>query len=223
MRTLQDRVAGRRRTLPEPLTGTGWERNPADREWLVDGWLPAGELALLAGPGSVGKSLLALQLGAALACDRGALLTGGDWLPAGASIAAKAPPLAPAPVPVVLAGWEDSADEALRRRGRLAMRGGCGWARHGSIDGRLHVLPMRGFGPMWAPAEGGSRHIGTVGALTPSGEAVLAYAEQHGARLLVVDPAGLAIATNENDRALVSMALDALAGWAAATPAAPCW
>ena len=203
--------------LPEPLTGAGWEREPAAREWLVDGWLPAGELSLLAGPGSVGKSLLALQLGAALTCHRSALLNGGDWLPAGANIAAKAPPLAPAPCPVVLAGWEDSADEALRRRGRLAMHGGCAWARHPSIDARLHVLPMRGFGPMWAPAEGGSRHIGTVGALTPSGKAVLAYAEQHGARLLVVDPAGLAIATNENDRALVSMALDALAGWALRT------
>ena len=200
--------------LPEPLTGAGWEREPADREWLVDGWLPAGELSLLAGPGSVGKSLLALQLGAALACDRAALLAGGDWLPAGARIAATAPALAPAPCPVVLAGWEDSADEALRRRGRLAMHGGCTWARHGSIDARLHVLPMRGHGPLWAPAEGGSRHIGTVGALTASGEAVLAYAEQHGARLLVLDPAGLAIATNENDRALVSMALDKLAGWA---------
>ena len=196
--------------LPEPLTGTGWEREPADREWLVDGWLPAGELSLLAGPGSVGKSLLALQLGAALACDRGTLLVDGDWLPAGRKIAATAPALATAPCPVVLAGWEDSADEALRRRGRLAIRGGCVWARHASIDARLHVLPMRGFGPMWAPAEGGSRHIGTVGALTPSGKAVLAYAEQHGARLL-------AIATNENDRALVSMALDALAGWALRT------
>lgn len=203
--------------LPEPLTGAGWEREPADREWLVDGWLPAGELSLLAGPGSVGKSLLALQLGAALACDRGPRLVGGDWLPAGRNIAATAPALATAPCPVVLAGWEDSQDEALRRRARLAMQGGCGWARHASIDARLHVLPMRGYGPLWAPAADGSRHIGTVGALTPSGEALLAYAEQHAARLLVLDPAGLAIATNENDRALVSMALDALAGWALRT------
>ena len=51
----------------------------------------------------------------------------------------------------------------------------------------------------------------------PSGTALLDYAERHGARLLVIDPAGLAIATNENDRALVSMALDALAGWALGT------
>ena len=69
--------------LPEPLTGAGWNREPADRDWLVDGWLPAGELSLLAGPGSVGKSLLALQLGAALACDRGQLLDAGGWLPSG--------------------------------------------------------------------------------------------------------------------------------------------
>ena len=57
---------------------------------MIYGALPAGELSLLAGPGSVGKSLLALQLGAALACDRGPLL-------AGASIEATAPTLASAP------------------------------------------------------------------------------------------------------------------------------
>ena len=130
------------------------------------------------------------------------------------SVRAVAPELCAAPAPVVLAGWEDSGDEALRRRGRLALRGGCGWAHHASINARLHVLPMRGFGPLWAPAADGSRHIGSVGALSPSGTALLDYAERHSARLVVIDPAGLAIATNENDRALVSMALDALAGWA---------
>ena len=41
--------------LPEPLTGDGWNTDPPPREWLVDGWLPAGELVLLSGPGFVGK------------------------------------------------------------------------------------------------------------------------------------------------------------------------
>lgn len=200
--------------LPEPLTADGWNAAPPPRHWLVDGWLPAGELALLTGPGSVGKSLIALQLGVALACDRDALQNAGGWLPKGSAVTSTAPELCDEPCSVVLAGWEDSADEALRRRGRLAMPGGCGWARDRSINRRLHVLPMRGFGPLWAPADSGSRHIATVGALTPGGSELLGYAEAQRARLLVIDPAGLAICTNENDRALVSMALDALAGWA---------
>lgn len=200
--------------LPDPLVGDGWNEDPPDREWLVDGWLPVGELALLTGPGSVGKSVLVLQLGTALACDRDPLQHAGGWLPAGAAVQASPPDLGMPPAPVVLAGWEDDRYEALRRRRRMAMHGGCGWATHPSINRRLHVLPMRGYGPLWAPADTGSRHVSTVGAFTDSGKALLAYAEAQHARLLVIDPAGLSICTNENDRALVSLALDALAGWA---------
>ena len=75
---------------------------------------------------------------------------------------------------------------------------------------------MRGFGPLWA-SDPGSRHVSTVGGMTPAGDDLLRYAEEVNARLLVVDPAGLAICTNENDRALVSLALDAFAGWATRT------
>ena len=28
--------------LPEALTGDGWNADPPAREWLIDGWLPAG-------------------------------------------------------------------------------------------------------------------------------------------------------------------------------------
>ena len=51
----------------------------------MTGGLPAGELALLTGPGSVGK-VLALQIAAALACDREPLQNAGGWLPAGPAV-----------------------------------------------------------------------------------------------------------------------------------------
>lgn len=201
-----------REALPEPLTGDAWQEAPQPRKWLVEGWLPAGELSLLTGPGSVGKSLFLLQLGAALACDRKVLNRNRGWLP-GDSPGVAAPQLTPEPVPVVLAGWEDGKDEALRRRYRLKSFGGCPWAADESIDRHLHVLPMRGFGPTWAPLNHG--HIATVGGLTETGRALRNYCERHGAGLLVLDTLAHALTLEENSRALVTLALEAWAGWAA--------
>src|ERR1051325_8200230 len=45
----------------------------ANRPWLVQDWVPCGQVTLLTGDGGVGKSLLAMQLMAALA-------TGSSWL-----------------------------------------------------------------------------------------------------------------------------------------------
>ena len=178
--------------LPEPLTGDAWQETPEPREWLVDGWLPNGEISLLTGPGSVGKSLLMLQLGAALACDRKVLNGNRGWLPSNSPMAV-APQLTPEPVPVVLAGWEDGKHEALRRRYRLNAFGGCSWAKDKSINEYLHVLPMRGFGATWAPINHG--HIATVGGLTDTGRALRAYCEKHGAKLLVLDTLAHALLT----------------------------
>ena len=202
---------GEVRLLPEALTGAGWDEDPPPREWLVDGWLPAGELALLAGPGNAGKGLLSVQLGAALACNRNALHDG--WLPAGAAVQAEAPALCADPCTVVLAGWEDDRSELLRRRHRLSMYGGCQWARDESINSRLHAFPMNT--PVWEATRGGEAL--TSGGMTPSGTALLEYAEHVGARLLVVDPTGIAMALPEIDRAAVSLALGTLRRWAQVT------
>ena len=201
--------------LPEALSGDGWQAMPPEREWLVKGWLPANELALLSGPGDVGKSTLALQLGAALACNRERVV--GGWLPVTCppgkpSVAVSVPGLHPDPVRVVIAAWEDSRDEVLRRRLRLTNV--CPWAKDPSINGRLEVLPMRGTGAVWAPAASGSQHIATVGELTPVGEALRTHCERTKARLLVLDPSALALEVDENNRALVSAALNDWAGWA---------
>ena len=208
------RSARWRRHLPKALVGDAWNDEVPERQWLVDDWLPAGELAMLTGRGETGKGLLALQLGAALACDREPLHHAGGWLPAGAAIEATDPDLCPEPVTVVLAGWEDDRYELLRRRHKLAMRGGCGWASHPSVNDRLHVLTMRGFGPAWASPE--KDRFGP-GELTAAGLSLLEYCEHVKARMVVIDPVGLALALQENDRAAVSAALDELAGWAMRT------
>ena len=200
--------------LPQELGDETWKDPPEPRQWLAKDWLPAGEIALLTGPGSTGKSLLTLQFGAALACDRDILRTNRGWLPAfdgaGHNLV-----LASDPVTVVIATWEDSRDEMLRRRERLAKV--CPWAlaqnSETGINKRLRVLPMRAFGPVWAPAQ--HAHIATLSELTRTGAALRAYCEAHDARLLIMDTLAHALTTDENNRSLVVRALDAWAGWAA--------
>ena len=196
--------------LPAAVRGNAWEAEIPAREWLVRDWLPAGELCMLAGRGETGKSVLLLQIAAGLACDRERLNTCGGWLPG--TSGCDVPALEKDPAPVVLANWEDSAAEALRRRERLHKYGGLAWAADPSINARLHCLPMRGFGPVWAP--GGTGHISTVGRLTQQGYALRRYCQRVGARLLVLDPASLALSIEENSRPLVSLALESWAGWA---------
>ena len=108
--------------------------------------------------------------------------------------------MTPEPVTVALAGWEDTAGEVLRRRARLADAGGCEWARDLSINERLHALPMRGHGPLWAPV--GHGHVATVGDLTDTGRALRTYCEQHSIQLVVVDTVAHALTVDENSRAM---------------------
>ena len=192
--------------LPKPVTGEKWKDPVPDRDWLVKDWLPAGELSMLAGPGEMGKSPLLLQLACALASDHHV-----PWLPAGEKVETRTPALASDPGAVVLANWEDSANETLRRRLRLHKYGSCECAADESIDRHLHVFPMRGAGPLVAPA--GTGHMAHMGKLTGTGNALFAYCERAKARLLVLDPASLALSVEENSRPLVSLALEILAGW----------
>ena len=197
--------------LPEPVVGEAWDKMDPDREWLVNDWLPAGELVLLSGPGNVGKSLLVLQLACALATSREVA----SWIPKGPAISSEAPARTSGGIPVVMANWEDSAPEARRRRYKLHTFGGCKWANCPDVSGNLHVLPMRGKGPAWGP--GGSRHISVLGELTDTGKVLRRYCEEIKARLLVLDPVSLALAVEENSRPLVSVALESWAGWATET------
>ena len=81
-----------------PKKLSAYEGQPADRDWVIQDWLPTGEISSLYGDGGVGKSLLALQLGMAVA-------SGGSFC--GIKVSKSMPVLA------VMA--EDSDDELHRR------------------------------------------------------------------------------------------------------------
>jgi len=90
-----------------PQVISDWNFTVPDREWLIPDWLPAGRIGLLTGEGEKGKSLLALQLAAHMAAG------GGLWL--GRGIKEVMPPVSDGVV--VIAHWEDEAEEIRRRLG----------------------------------------------------------------------------------------------------------
>ena len=171
------------------------------QDWLIENWLPGNCVAMLTGDGGVGKSRLALQLAWALSGDGQWLGEAGQMPPSGADYGMGFEPLGPRKV--VYATWEDSPDQI---RGRLY------WLeRSGKVgDGRnLKIADMRSRGHLWAATQ----HNAVPG-LTPAGEELRLSAEQHDARLLVIDTLGVANGASEIDRAQVGAFFADWAAWA---------
>ena len=150
--------------------------NPPGVDWLIDGWLLWGRVALLAGDGGLGKSRLALRLAAGIASAEP------DWLSGITTAEGSRRRLLQidAPANVVIATWEDDLDEFDRR---LAAIG-----KHDATGGRIKFVDMADHGPLWAPLRSG--HVSSIASLTTAGEKLREYAESVEARMLVIDPLG---------------------------------
>ena len=167
---------------------------PADREWIIDGWLPVGTVTLLHGRGGAGKSALALMLACAIAGD------GTHWPDGehGLRVTGERSP-------VVLATFEDSADEFERRRLALARRKYLP-ATEDRIGDRVHALDLADRGPLWS-----LDRFGPVDDADASGlDSLAAYASEHAARLVVIDPLYAAFGGSEIDRSHVGAFLTRL-------------
>ena len=217
------------------LTGKDYyKQEPPAMEWLVQDWLPTGEVSMLTGHGEIGKSRLALQLSAALACDAEVVKNCGGWLPPNKGDTAPSeddttPALPKCSRTVVYAAWEDSGNEILRRLNRMAgikrngvtistADWGARFALHPSVHERLYIVPMRGRGPLFGVEQG--VHMARRAGVLPGGNQLFDYAAKVDTDLLVLDPSSLALSVSEGDRAAVSLALETLSGWAAETGAA---
>ena len=162
-------------------------REVPQRSWIVPDLLPDRQVAILSGDGGVGKSLLALQLAAAIA-------TGGDWigtLPIGG--------------PVLYLGAEDELDEMHRRLTDIASSRGTGLSTF--VD--LHLLSLAGEDAVLAVPDS----AGLI-AMTPLWRAVEEKVEVIRPRLLVVDNSADVFAGNEISRAQVRQFVAALRGLA---------
>ena len=177
-----------------------WPTPPA-RQWILDGWLPAGRVTLFTGKGGAGKSLLTLGLALALAAGEE------KWL---GNQGKGSPRVRGGAGAVVWASWEDEPDEVWRR---------AQWIQdnQGKRPTKEHFVlaDLAGRGPLWAPgADGkGSTHTSTLASLTPTGERLRALCEEREARLLVLDPLAAAYGSNENDRGLVRSFISSWDRW----------
>ena len=175
--------------------------------WLVENWLPRDCVSMLTGDGGVGKSRLALQLAWSLSGN-------GQWLgetglmpPNGADYGMGFEPLGPSTI--VYATWEDSPEQIRGRLYWLEQSGKTG-------DGQnFKIADMRSKGHLWAS----SQHNAVPG-LTPAGKTLRQAAEQHNARLLVIDTLGVANGASEIDRAQVGAFFADWAAWADANDCA---
>ena len=198
-----------------PVEDDDW--TPADgwpaREWLIPGWLPVGRLGMLSGRGGRGKSRLALQLAARLAAGQGGVFVPPATSADTAAVVEMLHPLNGDLGPVVYASWEDEREEVGRRLAAMAKDG---LVNVEAVRGKLRFIDLRGVGPLWAPAAGGSGHVQTRAALTSAGGRVRATCEALKARLLVVDSLAGAYAGDENTRALVRAFCADWDAWASA-------
>ena len=174
---------------------TEWPKSaPPPRKWIIPGWLPCGRVALVSGNGGLGKSRLTLQLAYAIAAGEPSAIPGdeGEGLNLRPGIEYGAGPQNT----VVMASWEDEADELHRKLHRTG--------KAPPPKDRLHALNFAGKGPLWGPGKGGeSTHIATEGGLRPAGQWLLDYARECDARLLVIDPTAAAYGSDENSRSHV--------------------
>ena len=175
--------------------------------WLIEGWLASGCVGMLTGDGGVGKSRLALQLAWALSGGGQWLGEGGQMPAPGADYGMGFEPLQPSNV--VYATWEDSPAQI---RGRLYWMEKAGRSGTGA---NLKIADMRGHGHLWAA----SHRYGVPG-LTAAGESLRLTAEEHDARLLVIDTLGVANGASEIDRAQVGAFFADWAAWADANDCA---
>lgn len=181
---------------------------PGPRDWIVEGWIPAGRVSIISGKGGIGKSSLSVQLGAAVA-------SGADpqnpsaWVQGSNRELALGPKIVGNGVPVVFASWEDEPDEFWRRLSDLS-GSASPWVTPEHMK-NLHVVDAVELGPLWAPGE--ERHIATIASLTQAGERVRRKAEHENARLLILDPLAAVYAADENARGLVRAFVADWDGW----------
>ena len=168
--------------------------------WLIENWLPRNCVAMLTGDGGVGKSRLALQLAWSLSGDGQWLGEAGQMPSPGADYGMGFEPLAPSTI--MYATWEDSPEQI---RGRLFWLEQAGKVGNGN---NFKIADMRARGHLWAQTDR------NPAGLTPAGEALRQAAEQHDARLLVVDTLGVAYGASEIDRAQVGAFFADWAAWA---------
>ena len=177
-------------------------------QWIIPGWLPAGRLTMLVGPGATGKTHIGAQVATAVSASWPQTFTAID------SAAGPQPKIDPAFAgpPVVWASWETVVGDFQKRLGAVTMHD------LQVADERVLYVNLRPEGALWGPPVGA--HVSTAADMLGAGTRLLRDTAAMSARLLVIDPLAGAYMSSENDRGLVRAFTTRLAEWAAQTACA---
>jgi hypothetical protein len=163
---------------------------PPSREWLIEGILPKGEISLIYGDGGLGKSLLAMQLGAQLASG------GGEFL--GFKIKES--------VKVLMISCEDDKDEAHRRIYNIKRAPEYEFLRN---DIPFFISPRVGESSLLGVQDG---NIVTPGPFFKTLVEMVKDVGKGEHVLLVPDTLADIFAVNENDRQIANFCMKTLLG-----------
>ena len=190
------------------------------RKWLINGWLACNRVLLFTGPGDRGKSWIATQLLYALMRTP---VQGppGHLDPVYQPVFERTHPTvdntgftpAVSGIPCMLVSWEDEGFEVRRRLDAQQ-------ADPAIYTPLLKCLDANGCGPMWEPehlpggrGRGLSLRTAAHGQLSRTGHLILQEAQQHQAKLLVLDNVAALFGHNENDRSQVREFISAMDRW----------
>ena len=172
---------------------SAWRNQPVpERQWTVKDRIPANNVTLLSGEGSVGKSILSLQLAVAVALGR-------DWIGALPDVG-----------PALVVCCEDDADELWRRLDLIFQHYGASYTDFKD----LHVAALAGGETLMAAPD----RKGII-KFTQLFEQISEAAYDIKPKLIVLDNAADVYGGNENDRAQVRQFIGLLRGMAMAAGA----
>lgn len=165
-----------------------WRDKPLiEREWTVGGLIPRRSVTSLSGNGATGKTLLAIQLAAAMQFHA-------PWL--GLNVA---------PGRALIYTAEDDEHELQRRFSVVTEHAG----RDLSELAGICVIPMAGSDAVLARPNETGQIVATA-----TWKKIEAQIVEHRPALIVIDPAADVFAGDENNRAQVRQFVQMLSGWA---------
>lgn len=180
-------------------------KGPPQAEWLIDNWMPKGEVTILSGRGEIGKSHIALQIACAFACGWPKHYLDIQHNPQQSDL--KPIP----PLKTMIATWEDSHGSVQRRIHRIkdTMRN---WLDIAKVEKNVLYRDMKPQGPIWIPGTE-SGHIANRGILSNPGHDLLHDCKKKEIDLLVLDSIVAVYGQDLNTATHVRHFLNTLGAW----------